>query len=183
MRAMVVGGIDWLDRKRYSLLSQKLQLRFVVFPGFTTGSTPKRTSLNPIRDRLSGVPSPLSRLRKGSFMANFAATITAVKGALTMASLDEEGTDEDGKKPEGDDEEEPEPLVPEIAIMKNVLRFFQLLCENHNREMQVCSVWAFVVFYHRNCSELLAEFLASPGSQEQLQYCNADTELPGLYLW
>ena len=30
-----------------------------------------------------------------------------------------------------------EPLTPEVEVMTNVLRFFQLLCENHNRDMQV----------------------------------------------
>ncbi|GAU93572.1 hypothetical protein RvY_05495 [Ramazzottius varieornatus] len=29
-----------------------------------------------------------------------------------------------------------EPLSPEVEIMTNILRFFQLLCENHNRDMQ-----------------------------------------------
>lgn len=31
-----------------------------------------------------------------------------------------------------------EPLSPEVEIMTNILRFFQLLCENHNKDMQVC---------------------------------------------
>jgi hypothetical protein len=38
---------------------------------------------------------------------------------------------------EEDWETKEEPLAPEVAIMTTVLRFLQLLCENHNSEMQV----------------------------------------------
>lgn len=30
-------------------------------------------------------------------------------------------------------------MSPAIVIMQPILRFLQLLCENHNRELQVCS--------------------------------------------
>ena len=33
--------------------------------------------------------------------------------------------------------EEEKAMSPEIAIMQPILRFLQLLCENHNRELQV----------------------------------------------
>jgi inositol 1,4,5-triphosphate receptor type 1 len=32
--------------------------------------------------------------------------------------------------------EEENKLSPKVAVMKPILRFLQLLCENHNREMQ-----------------------------------------------
>lgn len=33
-------------------------------------------------------------------------------------------------------------MSPAIAIMQPILRFLQLLCENHNRELQVKCFWA-----------------------------------------
>nr|KAG5704618.1 hypothetical protein BaRGS_031882 [Batillaria attramentaria] len=44
-------------------------------------------------------------------------------------------SDEAGKKMLKDKEAKPLPV--QIAIMKNILRFLQLLCENHNRDLQV----------------------------------------------
>ena len=39
--------------------------------------------------------------------------------------------------PETDKEREEEnKLSPKISVMKPILRFLQLLCENHNRDMQ-----------------------------------------------
>ncbi len=34
-------------------------------------------------------------------------------------------------------EKDSKTISPEIAVMQPILRFFQLLCENHNRELQV----------------------------------------------
>lgn len=38
-------------------------------------------------------------------------------------------------------------MSPAITIMRPILRFLQLLCENHNRELQVslCSLWVSFV--------------------------------------
>ncbi|XP_055338282.1 inositol 1,4,5-trisphosphate receptor type 1-like [Paramacrobiotus metropolitanus] len=61
-----------------------------------------------------------------------ASTLEAAKSALTMA--DPVTLSDSGLEP--DDDEDAEQLEPEIRIVKDVLRFFQLLCENHNPEMQ-----------------------------------------------
>ncbi len=39
---------------------------------------------------------------------------------------------------QGEKKDDDKAVVPEIAIMKPILRFLQLLCENHNRDLQVC---------------------------------------------
>ena len=35
-------------------------------------------------------------------------------------------------------EEEDKRMSPKVAMMQPILRFLQLLCENHNKELQVC---------------------------------------------
>ncbi len=46
----------------------------------------------------------------------------------------------DGDKGGGDKGTEQGEMSPVILIMQPILRFLQLLCENHNRDLQVC-VW------------------------------------------
>lgn len=44
----------------------------------------------------------------------------------------------DGDKGSGDKGTEQGEMSPVILIMQPILRFLQLLCENHNRDLQVC---------------------------------------------
>ncbi len=44
----------------------------------------------------------------------------------------------DGDKGGGDKGTEQGEMSPVILIMQPILRFLQLLCENHNRDLQVC---------------------------------------------
>lgn len=36
------------------------------------------------------------------------------------------------------DQEDPNRLSSKVLVMQPILRFLQLLCENHNRDLQVC---------------------------------------------
>ena len=57
-------------------------------------------------------------------------------------SGDEEGhaqTVEDALENKAAREKEEQRLPQQIAIMEPILRFLQLLCENHNRDLQVCN--------------------------------------------
>ena len=47
---------------------------------------------------------------------------------------------------QGEKRDEDKSVVLEIAIMKPILRFLQLLCENHNRDLQVCCKEKFLSF-------------------------------------
>lgn len=55
-------------------------------------------------------------------------------GAPTMAATFEEQLAE--KVDRAKEKEEETKLSPKVAIMKPILRFLQLLCENHNRDLQ-----------------------------------------------
>lgn len=77
-----------------------------------------------------------------------------------------------------------------IAIMKPVLRYLQLLCENHNSDLQVTEShqkafwniqtlapeWLFLSFV---CS---SELSAQSGQQDELQSGVWDASVPGLHL-
>lgn len=59
---------------------------------------------------------------------------------LMGSSQDEDGqaqTVEDALENKAAREKEERRLPPPIAIMEPILRFLQLLCENHNRDLQV----------------------------------------------
>ena len=45
-------------------------------------------------------------------------------------------------------------LPIQISIMKNILRFLQLLCENHNRDLQVSQPWQSASTVHHLPSAL-----------------------------
>lgn len=90
-------------------------------------------------------------------------------------------------------------LAPEITTMQPILRFLQLLCENHNSDMQVrthfvASVKAVagrdkqrmnnVASMLKNISHFLSvELLAKAGPQEQLQLDCRNACLPRLHMW
>ena len=51
-------------------------------------------------------------------------------------------------------------MAPEIECMQPILRFLQLLCENHNRDLQVrCSGQDAVIFSRRNSNMYNKYFL------------------------
>ena len=41
--------------------------------------------------------------------------------------------------------EDEKKISPEIAVMQPILRLLQLLCENHNRDLQVCGAYKKVL--------------------------------------
>jgi hypothetical protein len=73
---------------------------------------------------------------------------------LRSNSQDEDGaphTVEDALADKANREKDEKKLPSQIAIMEPILRFLQLLCENHNRDLQV-SVSCFHLFcFDRLC--------------------------------
>lgn len=60
--------------------------------------------------------------------------------ALRSHSQDDDGvpqTIEDALADKANRERDEKKLASQIAIMEPILRFLQLLCENHNRDLQV----------------------------------------------
>lgn len=69
--------------------------------------------------------------------------ITAIKKSRAEEEEGQRGQANDEDKPK--EKEDEKKISPEIAVMQPILRFLQLLCENHNRDLQVS--FFFLVYY------------------------------------
>jgi len=84
--------------------------------------------------------------------------------ANTLDDLSEKSDRNKSGNSSGGEKEEGQ-LSPKVLVMQPILRFLQLLCENHNRELQVLLFDQNSYFYYdtfRDINKFLCSFIEFP---------------------